>query len=220
MILFGEWDNEKDLNGPKIFSESWQVSRKGNKQQGYKQSREHIRLIEEKGYQLRTFPMIYSNENEEDGTGPAKIGKIVPILTTKHLKKVGADWYAVDSNAYDYNLPEEIKKADLYKEGALKNIYINAYERSSKAREKCIEQHGYLCAICFFNFEKIYGDIGKNYIHVHHIVPLAECGGEYKPNPVTDLIPVCPNCHAMLHTSSPPISIEELRKTMVHESNR
>jgi predicted HNH restriction endonuclease len=34
-----------------------------------------------------------------------------------------------------------------------------------------------------------------------------------------DLIPVCPNFHAMLHTSSPPVSVEELKKKINHGMN-
>ena len=63
-----------------------------------------------------------------------------------------------------------------------------------------------------FNFEKIYGVLGKYYIHVHHLVPLCEIGEEYNINPKADLIPVCPNCHAMLHRSGDPNDLESLKK--------
>jgi 5-methylcytosine-specific restriction protein A len=46
---------------------------------------------------------------------------------------------------------------------------------------------------------------------VHHVVPLSSIGKEYVVNPKTDLVPVCPNCHAMIHRKSPPFLIEELR---------
>lgn len=58
---------------------------------------------------------------------------------------------------------------------------------------------------------KIYGEIGAGYIHVHHLKPLAEVTGEREIDPIADLIPVCPNCHAMLHRASEP-TIEELRE--------
>ena len=53
--------------------------------------------------------------------------------------------------------------------------------------------------ICGFDFEKTYGEIGKGFIHVHHIVPVSEIGESYRVDYEKDLIPVCPNCHAMLH---------------------
>jgi 5-methylcytosine-specific restriction protein A len=40
---------------------------------------------------------------------------------------------------------------------------------------------------------------------------LAEIGEEYEVDPVNDLIPICPNCHAMIHKKVPAFSIEELR---------
>lgn len=101
--------------------------------------------------------------------------------------------------------------SDIY-EGALKQIEVNIYERSSIARKICLEHHGYLCKVCNFDFEKTYGEIGKKFIHVHHIVDLATINKEYKVDPINDLVPVCPNCHAMLHKSKPALTINELRR--------
>jgi 5-methylcytosine-specific restriction protein A len=53
--------------------------------------------------------------------------------------------------------------------------------------------------------------MGKGYIHVHHLTPLSTINGEYEVNPISDLIPVCPNCHAMIHKSNPPLTIEQAR---------
>ncbi|MDP2890452.1 MAG: HNH endonuclease [Bacteroidota bacterium] len=96
-------------------------------------------------------------------------------------------------------------------EGALKQITVNAYERDLNARKKCIEIHGVSCIICGFNFEKQYGEIGKDFIHVHHIKPLSQIGVEYEIDPIKDLCPICPNCHAILHRKNPPYSIEEIK---------
>jgi len=84
-------------------------------------------------------------------------------------------------------------------EGLKQSIMVNRYERSSIARSMCIKHNGCACKICGFDFEKIYGEIGKNFIHVHHLVPLREITQEYKIDYKTHLLPVCPNCHAMLH---------------------
>ena len=106
--------------------------------------------------------------------------------------------------------PDEIIEQDLV-EGAKKEVLVNAYERNPKAREQCIEEYGYNCFICGLNFEERYGDIGKDFIHVHHIKPLSEIKEEYIINPLEDLKPVCPNCHAMLHKKNPPYTIEEIK---------
>ena len=114
-----------------------------------------------------------------------------------------------ENNTITY--PDEIKNYNDLFEGTKKQITVNAYERSSKARQKCIENYGINCTICGFDFEKTYGDIGHNFIHVHHIKSLSEIDEKYKINPITDLRPVCPNCHAMLHQRKPAYSIEEIQ---------
>jgi len=111
-------------------------------------------------------------------------------------------------------LPEEYVAGDSFREGSVKRIVVNAYERNPQARRACIERYGYDCAVCGFNFGSVYGDIGEGYIHVHHLTDLATIGGEYQVNPETDLRPVCPNCHAMLHTTVPAMSIEDLQRLL------
>ena len=106
--------------------------------------------------------------------------------------------------------PDEIIDANLY-EGAKKQITVNSYERNSQARKECIEHYGYKCQICDFDFENNFGNIGKGFIHVHHIKPLSEIDEKYKINPIEDLRPVCPNCHAMLHKRKPAYSIKEIK---------
>ncbi|MDQ0807914.1 HNH endonuclease [Priestia megaterium] len=84
-------------------------------------------------------------------------------------------------------------------EGHKRTIRINKYERSSIARAKCIEEKGIHCVVCDIDFQEVYGEVGEGFIHVHHIVPLHSIGKEYKVDYKSDLVPVCPNCHAMLH---------------------
>lgn len=109
--------------------------------------------------------------------------------------------------------PDDIEESSLF-EGAKKQITVNAYERNSYARKKCIEYYGTSCSICNFNFGHEFGNIGKNFIHVHHIKPLSEIAGEYKINPIQDLRPVCPNCHAMLHSKTPAYRINEIKQLL------
>jgi len=108
--------------------------------------------------------------------------------------------------------PDEIEETLL--EGAKKQIVVNAYERNTKARQECINKYGFNCFICGFNFQKNYGEIGKDFIHVHHLKPLSEIQQEYEVNPIQDLRPVCPNCHAMLHRKIPAYSIEEIQNIL------
>jgi 5-methylcytosine-specific restriction protein A len=84
-------------------------------------------------------------------------------------------------------------------EGAKKVYFTNRYERDSHNRKACIKYHGTKCAACGFNYQEVYGDWGKDYIEVHHMVPLHTLDEEIAVNPITDLIPVCANCHRMIH---------------------
>jgi len=71
--------------------------------------------------------------------------------------------------------------------------------RSAINRQKAIEIHGTACAVCGFDFHKTYGDLGRGFIEVHHLKPLGESEEETEVNPETDLIPLCANCHRMIH---------------------
>ena len=111
----------------------------------------------------------------------------------------------------EMSLPEEVNEPDQYFEGATYRIAINAYERNQQVRSACIEHYGASCYVCRFNFGATYGDVAEGYIHVHHLVPLSEIGEEYEVDPVKDLRPVCPNCHATIHRRRPPYEPEEVR---------
>lgn len=103
-------------------------------------------------------------------------------------------------------------------EGARKVVYVNVYERNPEARKKAILFHGTKCAVCGFDFSKTYGKLGKGFIHIHHIEPISEIKTEYKINYQTDLIPVCPNCHAMLHRGN--LTIDELKEIITKQGKR
>lgn len=109
----------------------------------------------------------------------------------------------------DIVYPDDV--SETFYEGAVKQIKVNKYERSKTARDKCIDHYGCKCSVCTMDFKTVYGEIGEDYIHVHHITPLSEIGERYKLDPIKDLRPVCPNCHAMLHRQKPSLSIEELK---------
>jgi predicted HNH restriction endonuclease len=107
--------------------------------------------------------------------------------------------------------PDEIDSTETFREGSVRRTLINTYERDSDARRKCIEHYGSTCSVCSFSFGKVFGKIGEGFIHVHHLRPISEIAEEYQVDPVKDLRPVCPNCHAMLHRRSPCFSIEEVK---------
>jgi len=113
--------------------------------------------------------------------------------------------------------PDDIDENN-FTEGSKKQVIVNAYERNPKARQECIKYYGTKCFICGFDFEKKYGEIGRGFIHVHHIKPLSEINEKYEVNPIQDLRPVCPNCHAMIHKQKPAYSIEEIQSLLVKKT--
>lgn len=115
-------------------------------------------------------------------------------------------------------LEDEIQDGEEFYESAVRKIYVNRYERDSKARDACIEHFGSLCQVCGFSFEEEFGDLATGFIHVHHIIPLSKVGEDYIVDPVNDLIPVCPNCHAVLHLLGSPMKVETLRELINQES--
>ena len=107
--------------------------------------------------------------------------------------------------------PDDVPLGAPLREGATTTVTVTLYERSAIARRRCVEHYGCSCCVCGFSFESAYGELGRDYIHVHHVLPLAELDAEYEVDPIRDLRPVCPNCHAMLHRKSPALSIAELK---------
>ncbi|WP_408313283.1 HNH endonuclease [Paraburkholderia sp. RL17-347-BIC-D] len=88
--------------------------------------------------------------------------------------------------------------------GKSRLVTANTYDRSPTARQACIAHHGYKCAVCGFCFEEKYGALGAGYIEVHHLNQVADIDEEHLIDPITDLRPVCANCHRMLHKQRPP----------------
>jgi 5-methylcytosine-specific restriction protein A len=123
-------------------------------------------------------------------------------LWLDHLNDIGLD---------PVELPDEVVAPGRYVEGATHQVTVNSYERNPAARSACIAHYGTACVVCGFDFGQVYGDLGEGYIHVHHLRDLARIGSEYAVDPINDLRPVCPNCHAMLHRETPSMSIEKLK---------
>lgn len=97
-----------------------------------------------------------------------------------------------------------------YSEGTPSRIATNRYERDRRNRAAAIAIHGSSCKACGFDFGKRYGAVASGYIDVHHVTPLSQLGPDYIIDPKLDLIPLCPNCHAVAHRRNPPYTIDEI----------
>ena len=86
-----------------------------------------------------------------------------------------------------------------FEEGKRQAVHIkNEITRNPEARKRCLEIKGTRCRVCDFDSNEKYGISGI--IQVHHLHPLAESAGTRVTDPERDLVPVCPNCHALIHS--------------------
>lgn len=108
---------------------------------------------------------------------------------------------------FSYSLESE-------EEGLEKSTISTHYERSHLNRSLCLAYYGYSCQTCDINLKEKYGDIARDFIHVHHLNPIATVGVT-KPDPINDFIPLCPNCHAIAHLRNPPLTVEEIKSILL-----
>lgn len=205
MVIFGTWDVEQERERAVILREGWKKNSKDKKQPGYAQAIEHLQLVTE-GYELYTFKMKFAEHPDNSEVGV--IENFERKLVKRFLSKEGDVWYA-DFAANPF--PDEIPMPDNFIEGAKTRVTVNSYERDPRARQECIRHYGTACKGCGFDFGKVYGEHGKGFIHVHHIKPIHTLGEGYSIDPIVDLIPLCPNCHAMVHLGNKLMTIEELK---------
>lgn len=110
-------------------------------------------------------------------------------------------------------------------EGACRQVTSNRYERKASPRRACIQhaktQNGgdLCCAACDMSFAKTYGPTGDGFIHIHHLDPLGNRQKAHLVDPTRDLVPVCPNCHAMIHRGGANRPIQELRALMTRATS-
>ncbi len=186
----------------------------------WKDDSEYSKALQGKFFRLELINQIESTnfglqELKAQGLKSAPQGPM--RLQENLLNYVQTQFANIDNDDF---FPEIIESNLEVLEGLKKQITVNKYERSSIARAKCIEFHGCTCSVCSLDFEKVYGDVGKKFIHVHHIKPLYTIGESYKIDYEADLIPVCPNCHAMFHKKAKgkELTLEEL-KGLISQNN-
>lgn len=149
---------------------------------------------------LRTF-IVPRASNGDFGFGQSNIWYAKDERAAKYIDSVLTylDVHSEATISDDDTVPQIV--SEFYKESGIgKKVLVNKYERNSIARRKCLKIHGTSCMVCGFNSADVYGAEFEDKIEVHHIVPIHEINENYQVDPETDLIPVCPNCHMILHT--------------------
>jgi 5-methylcytosine-specific restriction protein A len=158
---------------------------------------------------IQLFPTIYWKRLQSSGSSV----KGHHIMDSKYssLTEFENQWFggSIELNSV-YEYPEETLTREFI-EGQVVSILVSKYERSRAARFECLRHFGYKCTVCDVTMEERFGPELADYIHVHHLIPLNQIGHSYKLNPLTDLRPVCPNCHAAIHAGGRHRTIEEAR---------
>ena len=106
---------------------------------------------------------------------------------------------AVKGNKTIFSEDEVATNPELLPEGDLVELHVTKHERNPELRRRCIEIHGWICKGCGLDFKEKYGELGVDFIEVHHLYPISQIEGEHDVDPKKDLVPLCANCHAMIH---------------------
>ena len=115
---------------------------------------------------------------------------------------------------------KQIEKENDYTEGEKEERLSSYYERNPEVRRESINLHGLKCMVCKFDFEDTYGELGKGFIEVHHVVPISSFNGEHNVNPKTDMTVLCANCHRMMHRKKNTVlSVEDLKAIIEKNKN-
>lgn len=165
---------------------------------------------------LETIPESRKYNYWRDGVRPIDqdIYHFIISETTSHKVSEKKSSYFIDNNLENHQASLESLS-----EGKASKRYITTYERSPRYRKQAIAIHGDSCFACGFNFGDFYGDYGDGYIHIHHVIPVAEFETSKMIDPETDLVPLCANCHSIVHRRKDrTLSVAELKSLIAYNS--
>lgn len=165
---------------------------------------------------LETIPDSRKPNYWRDGVRAIDEGTYQLIISKGRVNKVSEQKtaYISDKNAENYQ-----DSLESFSEGKASKRYVTTYERNPKYRKQAIAIHGDSCTACGFNFGEFYGEYAEGFIHIHHIVPVSEFETPKEIDPETDLVPLCANCHCIVHRKKDKtLSIHEIRKLIADNS--
>lgn len=166
---------------------------------------------------ILTVDILNTGNLAKQSWQPQASGTSIKSELVDELEAIWFDFLKTQKIRHNPFIPAENDNQKTYTEGTPNQVSVTKYERNPYARKKCLSHYGYSCVICDFNFENTYGQIGKNFIHVHHLTQVATVGHTYEIDPIIDLRPVCPNCHSIIHKQKTPLTIEDVKK-LINES--
>lgn len=91
-------------------------------------------------------------------------------------------------------------------EGYSSERKLISHRRNAAIVVACKERDNYTCVSCGFHIRVN----GRRVIDCHHLNPIGSEGERITS--VDELMCLCPNCHRIAHTSSPPLSVDKIRE--------
>lgn len=213
-VIFGAWDVYSTRHCALILDPAWVRDQTGRRTGGYAESLRNIKLIEEHGYRLMIFRISYSDADRVDtGIGPARTDGYLPQLEEVSLVKSGGKYYAYSRNCDD-RLAEIDHENQLPRHAERKTP---GDDSDQQKKSRCIENFGNRCVVCSFSFDETYGRIGDDIIQVHRVGCETAGVGTETAEPTDDLRPLCPNCHAAIHSRALELTIDELKEALTRQ---
>ncbi len=208
-VLFGAWSDLIEADGSALI-----LLHGPDERLGYRDARRCIDLVQNEGYELRYF--VQDAKKPIAPAEPRSIARIDEVVRVATLDVRAGGFYAHRAATKQSDIGPGGEFGEPLMEGNARRVTVNSIERNAKARRDCIAFHGCNCKVCAISFGASYGDLGDGFIHVHHIDPLGSASGVRAVDPKVDLIPLCPNCHAMVHRRKPPLTILELKNLIAN----
>jgi len=141
---------------------------------------------------------------------PSTVGQVRDFLNeiiSLSENRQKADTLDKDTPDFRDGFPEGKVKERLHKQRERNTALIKLVKREVFAKSGKLE-----CECCGFDFEKKYGDIGREFIEAHHTLPVSELHEDGEETKIEHIALVCSNCHRMLHRRRPWLNINELKK--------
>jgi 5-methylcytosine-specific restriction endonuclease McrA len=123
----------------------------------------------------------------------------------EYVKNANSEYINIDYDAF----PEGEEKLAIHKNRERNYKLIN----QKKAEFKTSHNGKLYCEACGLNFEEVYGEYGKDFIEVHHIIPISE-SVENRKTKLEDLVLLCSNCHRMVHHRRPWLNKDQLKSLL------
>ncbi|WP_165423555.1 HNH endonuclease [Ktedonosporobacter rubrisoli] len=174
-------------------------------------------IIEHDAADLELLVFYRKHKNEFPNFGFRYEGRFRYISHTKSrptqfiLQRIKSILYVAKKDIEALKI-EEASEPYYFREGKSQLRLTNTHERNPRLRAEAIKIHGVRCYVCDFSFSEAYGPLGNGFIEIHHLRPVAEYTEETLVDPSNDMLPLCANCHRMIHRNPDKLlSPDELR---------